>query len=153
MCTCASTGSNRRKWYNVRLNRSVVRQINRHAMFPSMSRKFTSNPGRRNQWNAYAFVTCPILSATFKFKCRASSSRLQQRQLGYATEADYASAGILWNMLVASEPRGQCKGRISDPCFNFAPLTTTTFSYYFNNFTGPCWMGVEDNGCWILQDA
>ena len=50
--------------------------------------KFTSNPGLPNQWNAYAFVTCPILSVMFKFKCRASSSRLQQRQLGHATEAN-----------------------------------------------------------------
>ena len=152
MCTCASTSSNRRrKWYNVRLNVSLVRQINRHAMFPNMSRD-TGGRERRRKGKAMIKM-CPILSATFKFKCRASSSRLQQLQLGYATEANCASAGILWNMLVASEPRGQCKGRISDPCFNFAPLTTTRFSYYFNNFTGPCWMGVEDNGCWILQNA
>ena len=39
MCTCASTSSNGRKWYDVHLNVSVVRQmINCHAMFFSMGR-------------------------------------------------------------------------------------------------------------------
>ena len=91
--------------------------------------KFTSNPsGLRNQRNAYAFVTCPIL-ATFRLQCRAS--RLQQHQLGCATtEENWASTGRLRNLL-ASEPRGQCKGRIG--C-NFVPLTTAIFSSYFVDF-------------------
>ena len=63
--------------------------------------------------STHAFVTCPILSAAFKFRCPAS--RLQQHLLGYATEANCASAGRLRNVLLASEPQGQCKGRIGDP--------------------------------------
>ena len=94
------------------------------------------------------------LLRSIRFQCRAS--RIQQRQLGCATTgANLAGAGRLWNVLLESEPRGQCKGQIGDPCFNFAPLTTSFSLVIFSVSypTAPCWIGVGDNGCWILHNA